>query len=440
MQDRHAKGMLERLAHWVEQFQPCFTRRSQRLGLAQYLDGLLGDSRRKSMRAMLARVTEPIHYQSFQHFLTHSPWDARIVWRRLLDCLPEHQGYLILDDTGFPKQGKHSVGVARQYCPPLGKIANCQIAVTAALWTKARAWLLAAELYLPEAWLDATHRARAGIPARVRFQEKWRMGLALVRRAVGAGLQLEAVLADAAYGDVTAFRNTLDRMKLLYGVGISSNLTVFQGSPRTVSPPAQPRGGRPRTRPVLASNVRSRRVSELARKLSPAAWRRVSWRNGTARAWKAEFVALRVTPAHDVRRGRMPPEVWLVCQRPCGARLATKYYFSNLPSTATLHQLVRLLHHRWAIEKQYQDLKSELGADDFEGRSYPGWNHHLVLCAIAYAFLQKERIRRRRSPPLTFPQARALVQATFTGLLLATRPQYLDKLIELRKLYLALRM
>ena len=182
--------------------------------------------------------------------------------------------------------------------------------------------------------------------------------------------------------------------------------------------------GRPRKRPLLHPKDRPLSVSALAKKLPRRAWRCVSWRNGKNRPWEAEFAAVRVTPAHEWRRGRIAEEVWLLCQRPVGAKAARKFYFLNLPPRARLSQLVRLAHQRWAVEQQYQNLKTELGLDHFEGRSYRGWKHHVVLCAVAYAFLQKERMRPRPGRTLTFPAAHAVVQEVFTGLLFLKHPRY----------------
>jgi len=417
-------AVLTRLTHWLDPFKACFGHRAQAISLRPYVEGLLSDSARKSMQAMLTRLTAPVPYQAFQHFITHAPWDAAVVWRRLLSGLPERQGVLVLDDTGFPKQGRHSVGVARQYSGTLGKIGNCQVAVTAALWTGVRAWLVGAELYLPRDWLTPERRAEAGLVGTLRFQEKWRLALTLLRRARAAGLRLDAVLADSAYGDVTAFRTAVERMQLRYAVGISSHLTVFPGRPRVVASSPSPRGGRPRKRPRLHPKDRPLSVSALAKKLPRRAWRCVSWRNGKNRPWEAEFAAMRVTPAHEWRRGRIAEEVWLLCQRPVGAKAARKFYFSNLPPRARLSQLVRLAHQRWAVEQQYQNLKTELGLDHFQGRSYRGWKHHVVLCAVAYAFLQKERMRPRPGRTLTFPAAHAVVQEVFTGLLFLKHPRY----------------
>jgi SRSO17 transposase len=408
----------------LEQFKSCFGHRAQLLSLRTYVQGVFSDSERKSMQAMLARVTEPVSYQAFQHFITHAPWDADRVWRRLRAVLPDRRGVLILDGTSFPKQGPSSVGVARQYCGALGKIANCQVAVTAALWTGVRAWCLGATLYLPEEWLTPRARQQARIPATARFQEKWRLALSLLRQARAARLTVTAVLADAEFGDVTAFRAALHRLRLPYALGISSHLTVFPTRPRTVAPLAN-RRGRPRTRVQMVTPLAAVAVRECAAHLPRTQWRRITWRNGTQPKRAARFAALRVTPAHEWRRGRLAPEVWWLCEEETGTKTRFKHYFVNLPATASLRALVGLAHQRWAIEQQYQELKSELGLDHFEGRSYPGWQHHVVLTAVAHAFIQRERMRPPRGAPLTFPAVRAIVQEIFTALLFAAKPRYM---------------
>jgi SRSO17 transposase len=434
--DRTATARIQRLIRWLEPFQRCFGHRAQRLALGTYVHGLFSDSDRKSMQAMLARVTNPITYQGFQHFITHAAWDADRIWRRLLEVFPERRGVLIIDGTSFPKQGTHSVGVARQYCGALGKIANCQVAVTAALWTGVRAWVTGALLYLPKPWLtDSDRRAVAHSPAGASFQEKWRQALTLIRRARAAGLQITAVLADAEFGDVTAFRRALHRWRLPYAVGISRHLTVFPGTPAVHVPPSG-RMGRPRSQLVLVHDTRPIAVRALALALPARAWRRVTWRNGTNRLWAARFAAVRVTPANDWRDRRLAPEIWLLCEQDLGATPRTKYFFVDLPASASMKQLVRLAHQRWAIEQQYQELKTELGFDHFEGRSYPGWQHHVVLTAVAYAFLQRERQRRGADESLTFPGIRAIVQEIFTALLLAQQPDYFKRIEELRQINL----
>jgi SRSO17 transposase len=432
---RNAPAWLERLSGWLEPFEVCFTHVAQRGAFRRYLVGLLSDSRRKSMSAMLERVTDPGTYQSFQHFITHAPWSADRVWRQLRTMIPEREGLLILDATSFPKQGVHSVGVARQYCGTLGKVANCQVAVTAALWTGGRAWMLGAALYLPETWLTPEARQRAQIPASMRFQEKWRQALTLLRQIRAAGFQLTAVLGDADFGDSATLRRTLHRLKLPYALGISSTLTVFRGTP-PVAIPLRKRPNAPHSRRLqVTDGSRPQAVRTIAAQLPRRAWRRVSWRNGTNRPWAAQFAALRVTPAHDWRARRLAPEVWLLLERDLGATPRTKAYFVALPPTASLRALVRLAHHRWAIEQQYQELKDELGLDHFEGRSFVGWHRHVVLTALAYAWLQHERQRPGARLP-SLPVARAVITEILTAHFFVTRPHYLRTMVKLAEINL----
>ncbi len=310
-------GQLRRLMRWLEAFKACFGHRAQELALRRYVQGLLSDSPRKSMEAMLARGTDPGGYQAFQHFITDAPWSADGVWRCLRAVLPEREGLVIFAGTSFPKPGTSSVGVARQYCGAVGKVANGQVAVTAALWTGLRAYLLGAALYVPEAWLTDAARDRARLPRGVRLQAKWRQALTLLRQVRASGLTGTGVLADAEFGDTGLFRAMWHRLRLPYAVGISSSQTVFLGRPRL----GHRRGGRlgrPRTRPDLAAGVRAYTVAQAA-KAQPR-WRPISWRNRRGgRRWTVQCVALRVTPAHDWRDRRLAPEVWLLAERDTGA-------------------------------------------------------------------------------------------------------------------------
>jgi SRSO17 transposase len=438
--DEASWAMLRRLTRWLDQFKGCFGHQAQRVSLREYLHGLLGDSPRKSMQAMLARVTEPRSYQAFQHFITHAPWEAACVWRQLLARLPERRGVLILDDTAFLKQGAASVGVARQYASQRHHITNCQVAVTAALWTGRRGWLVGADLYLPEPWLTPERRAHARIPARRTFEEKWRVALRLIRRVRAAGVTITAVVADAGYGNMAALRTAIDRLRLPYVVGIASDITAFRGTPE-VQPPARHRGaGRPGRRPRVAPGTRWYTVAELAAALPASAWRRVTWRNGCQPSLQAEFAAIRVTPVVYWRQHAELHEVWLLCERRDRHGPVQRYYFSNLPATTPVARLARVAHCRWAVEQQYRELKTDLGIDHFQGRSYPGWQHHVVLTALAYAFLQTERMRRAAGPPMTLPQVRAIAQEVFTALILITRPRYYAALERARRHYMQLRI
>jgi SRSO17 transposase len=429
--DRTATTWLKRLLVWLELFEQDFSRQSQRGALRRYVTGLLSDSRRKSMEAMWARLSDPGTYQAFQHFITHAPWDAEVLWKRLRARVPERTGVLILDGTSFPKQGTASVGVARQYCGARGKVANCQTAVTVALWTGTRAWLLGATLYLPEEWLTPGPRAQAQIPTAVRFAPKWQLALTLLRQVRAAGFTLTAVVGDAEFGDNATLRRTLHRAQLPYALGVSSDLKVFLGTPRLESPPPLVGKGRPRTRRLLPSDTQTVEARVWAARQTPRQWRLVSWRNGTNPPWRARFCAVRVTPAHDWRDRRLAPEVWLLCERDLGATPKTKYYLVDLPSTAALRVVVRLAHQRWAIEQQYQELKDEIGLDHFEGRSLPGWQRHVVLTAIAYSFLQIER-RRRGQTHLTLPRVRAVIQEVLTAHFFMTQPHYLKWMLKLK--------
>jgi SRSO17 transposase len=428
-----APAWLDRLSAWLEPFEVCFTHVAQRGAFRRYLLGLLSDSRRKSMSAMLERVHDAGTYQAFQHFITDAPWSADVVWRHLRATLPDRTGVLILDGTSFPKQGTHSVGVGRQYCGALGKIANCQTAVTVALWTGARAWVLGATLYLPEAWLTPAQRTRARIPAAVHGQPKWQLALTLLRQVRASGITVTAVLGDAEFGECATLRHALHRAQLPYALGVSSTLRVFVGTPATVPPPTRPGTGRPRTRPTLAPGVTALEARTWAAAQPAPAWRVVSWRNGTQPAWRARFCATRVTPAHDWRDRRLAPEVWLLCERALSGGDRTKYYLVHLPATASLRTLVRLTHQRWAIEQQYQELKDELGLDHFEGRTLPGWQRHVVLTALAYAWLQTERRRRGARAP-SLPVVRAVITEILTAHFFVSRPHYLRTMQKLAEI------
>jgi SRSO17 transposase len=438
--DKCEWALLRRLTRWLDQFRDCFGHQAQRVSLREYLHGLLSDSPRKSMQAMLARVTEPRSYQAFQHFITDAPWDAARLWRRVLALLPERRGVLILDDTAFLKRGTESVGVATQYASRRHHITTCQVAVTAALWTGVRSWFVGAELYLPRAWLTPERRAQARIPAPRRFDEKWRLALHLVRRVRAAGIVLDAVVADAGYGDNAALRMALDRMGLAYVLGIASDTTVFRGMP-VLATPARRRGpGRPSRGPRVAPGTPVFAVAALAATLPKTAWHRVRWRHGTNPRLQAYFAAVRVTPVVYWRQYRERHEVWLLCERRGPSGPVHRYYFSNVPPQTPLGRIARLAHCRWAVEQQYRELKTNLGIDHFEGRTYPGWHHHIVLTAVAHAFLQQERLRAGADAGLTLPQVRAIAQEIFTALILITRPRYYASLERARLQYMELRI
>jgi SRSO17 transposase len=254
-------------------------------------------------------------------------------------------------------------------------------------------------------------RARAKIPTTVRFQEKWRLALTLLRQARAAGFQITAVLGDAEFGDNRTLRQYLHRSGLAYALGVSSTLTVS-----------------------CAGGAQIASVRALAAQLPRRAWRVISWRNGANRPWKAHFAAVRATPVARWPH-RQAPEIWVLFERDLGTTPRVKTYFVALPPTASLRALVRLAHHRWAIEQQYQELKDELGLDHFEGRSWPGWNRHVLLTALAYTWLQHERRRAGARLP-TLPIARAVITEVLTAHLFVTHPHYLETMMKLKNFHL----
>jgi SRSO17 transposase len=305
-------------------------------------------------------------------------------------------GYLIIDDTGFPKQGTRSVGVARQYTGTLGKVASCQVAVTLQLATDREVAGLDARLYLPQAWtLDRPRCDQAGVPTDMSYEPKWQLALAMLRRAHLHGFR-GPVLADSLFGTVTAFREHLAADGWTYCVGIDSTLKVIAADADLGRVPKPSGRGRPPSRPrKVRAGAKSPAVKQWA--LDHAAdFRHVTWREGTKGKMSSRFAAWRVRPAHKLSAGKEPlSPCWLLAEWPQDAPHPTKYFFSNLPVATSLKRLVATAKSRWWIEHSYRELKDELGLDHFEGRSWRGWHHHVVLVLLAYAFLQD--VRRRRT-------------------------------------------
>jgi SRSO17 transposase len=316
----------------------------------------------------------------------------------------------------------------------LGKIGNCQVAVTAELWTGVHAWLVGAQLYLPATSLTPGQRSRGRIPSTVGFQEKWRQALTLLRQVRASGITVTAVVADAEFGDCAALRRALHRLRLPYALGVSADTVVFPGVPTPRPPTPRVGKGRPRKRGVLPADTPRVAAEDWATQQAAYAWRLVRWRNGTNPPWQAQFLRPWVTPAHDWRaHRRVAPPVWLLIERDLGATPRLKCYLVHLPATASWQAMVHLAHQPWGIEQQYQELKDEVGLDHFEGRSFHGWHRHVALTAVAYAFLQRERVRRRRHP-LTFPQARAVVTGILTAYYFLTHRRQLNMLIKLAEI------
>ena len=393
------------LGHYLDAVLPDLGRQGRRSWAELYLRGLLLDGRRKSAGAMaqrLQRIDRTAHdyEQGLQQFLSQSPWDERAVRDQLARHVAQTlggEGLLILDDTGFPKQGTHSVGVERQYSGTLGKVGNCQIGVTLQFATKREVVCLDADLYLPEdSWGNNSQRLQAaGVPEGIGYRPKWQMGLTLLARAKAHGFH-GVVLTDSAYGDVTEFRQALDAEGWRYCVGIEKTLKVIAADADLGEVPPYPGRGRPPSRPEqVRPGATSASVLEWAQSRA-GEFRKVTWREGSKGKLSSRFAAWRVRPAHKLSAGQEPlAPCWLLVEWPEGEAAPTKYFFSNLPEATSLRQLVRTAKGRWWVEHSYKELKDELGLDHFEGRSWRGWQHHVTLVMLAYAFLVLQRRRGR---------------------------------------------
>ena len=372
-------------------------RRERRHWGSVYVRGLLLDGERKSIEPMVARLPEG-NVQAMQQLIGQSPWAWAPVWQRLAQRMTAElapEPVWVIDDTGFPKQGRHSVGVERQYSGTLGKTANCQVAVSLHQAGGEESTVLGWRLYLPQSWTgDAERRAEAGIPETVEFRTKWQLALELIDEARAWDLRPGVVLADAGYGEVTEFREELEVRKLAYAVGIPSSLGVWTQAPRRHK--LKPRG---RGRPPTAYHYGEQRpssVREVAQKAR--GWKQVRWREGTKGWIESRFYACRVQPSHGFNEGQPPhQEVWLLVEWPQDEKDPTGYFLCDLPEHYALRRLVRISKGRWKVEQDYQQLKEELGLDHYEGRKWTGWHHHVTLAMLAHAFLTLERLRLKKN-------------------------------------------
>jgi SRSO17 transposase len=354
------------------------------------------------MAARLAPNDVRRMHQSLHHLVADAPWNDEEMLaevRRYVLPTMQKQGPVvawIVDDTGFPKQGKHSVGVARQYCGQIGKHDNCQAAVSLSVSTWSSSLPIAWRLYLPEVWCqDAARCQQAGVPEGIEFQTKPEIALQQIRTAVEQKIVVGVVLADAGYGNGTPFRTALTQLGLTYMVGIESSTTVWEPGQQPL--PAQLRKpGRGATPKRLQRNADHQPISvkQLALGLPSSAWKNIAWRPGSQEALRSRFAAVRVRPAHRDEKRTVPhPEEWLLIEWPKKESEPTKYWLSTLPEKTSLKSLVKIAKHRWIIERDYEELKQELGLGHYEGRSWRGFHHHATLCIAAYGFLISERTR-----------------------------------------------
>jgi SRSO17 transposase len=361
-----------------------------------YVRGLIEHGGRKSLQPTLFRLGEDgARYESVQQFLADSPWEPTLLVRACAERVAPALGVLawIVDDTGVKKDGSHSPGVKRQWSGTLGKIDNCQVSVSlhavGARGTLPLCW----RLYLPEEWCDDLPRRRkAKIPDSVSFQTKPELAASLAEQAAGWRIPQAPILADAAYGDDSAFRTGLAAGELEYLLAVSPNVAVFGPETSFAVPARKGATGRPRT--VARPDRKQESVRALAERLPAEAWRTLPCRTTPAgEELESRFAFVRVTAAHPVLRDHLPPRwEWLIVEWPEGAKAPSDYWLSNLPEDTSPERLARLARLRWTIELDYRQLKGELGLDHYEGRSYLGFHHHTALVTCAHAFLTLERL------------------------------------------------
>jgi SRSO17 transposase len=394
----------KRFAAYIEGLATAAGHEDRQVPLKNYCKGLLLPGERKSIEPMAARLdpdnVQPMR-QSLHHLVAKAPWNDDIlleeVRSRVLPTMEKHGPVVawIVDDTGFPKKGKHSVGVARQYCGQVGKQDNCRVAVSLSVATWSSSLPIGYRLYLPKEWAeDGERREKTEVPVEVGFQTKPEIALEQIRAAVTANVPRGVVLGDAAYGINTEFRDELSRLGLQYVMGIQSSMTVWEPGKQPL--PAGPQGktGRPPRLLQRTADHQPVSVKQLAMSLHSTAFKEVTWREGAGRKLESRFAAVRVRPAHrDYWKAEPHAEEWLLIEWPRGETEPTKYWISTLPADTKLKALIKMAKHRWIIERDYEELKQELGLGHFEGRNWRGFHHHATLCIAAYGFLVAERNR-----------------------------------------------
>jgi SRSO17 transposase len=378
MERQRADESVERFSAYLDELASVIGHAARVRPMRDYCTGLLLSCERKSVEP-IAAATAPAQasakHQSLLHFLAQGEWSDAAVLGKVRDLvLPqiERHGPIeawVVDDTGFPKYGSHSVGVSHQYCGQVGKQTNCQVAVSLSLANHHASLPVAYQLYLPEKWAnDAERRKKAGVPDDIEFTTKPKMALRQIEWACETELPRAPVLMDAGYGHDLSLRKRLTELRLSYSVGIRGNTLVC--------------GTAPKAEPMAAA--------ELAMSLPKRGWRKIKWRDGTNTPLSSRFQRVRVRAAGEGTTGDEPEE-WLLIEWPEGAKEPTKFWLSTLPEDMHLGRMVDITMMRWRIERDYHDLKQEVGLGHFEGRSWRGFHHHATMCIAAYGFLISEK-------------------------------------------------
>jgi len=368
----------------------------------EYIRGLLMDGERKSIEPLARRLPDG-NIQALQQFVNQSPWSHKEIRASLArkvegEFIPE--AYWIIDDVSFPKKGKHSVGVARQYCGALGKIANCQVAVTLDLGTEEASTPLNWALYLPEEWIsDPLRRKKARISENTTFKTKLELALELIDEVRDWGLKDRLVLADSTYGDSYEFRQGLRQRELNYIVQVEGGLMAWTEDPHPSEPPMKKGGKVPRKRLYAAELPPAQSLRQIAKDLPFTRWKKITWREGTKGPLRSRFARMKVWLANGLLQGKtmkVEPEELLI-EWPEGSEEPLKFWLSSLPLNTSWRNLVRRAKGRFRIEQDYREMKMEVGLDHFEGRSWQGWHHHVTLVALAYSFLMLERLGNKKN-------------------------------------------
>lgn len=411
MDDEQVTALRLELEDFVGEVFASLPRKDQRAKGVLYLRGLMLDGRRKSIQPMAERLG--IEHQQLQQFTASSTWAVEPVRRRIAGLAVEaiSPEAWVIDDTGFAKEGSSSPGVVRQYSGTLGKIGNCQVAVSLHAATDAASCPLNWRLYLPEAWdgdcaetneaaeVAQARRVRAGIPETIRHHTKWEQSLEMIDELATWGHRPPAVVADAGYGDTTAFRLGLAERGINYVVAVKSTTTAHLATATPQPPERTSAKGRP---PLPQYPDPALSLKALALAAGRKSLRRAIWRHGTKKrpgnttaTMKSRFLAIRIRPANrdiPLNEDRTLPEAWLLAEWPAHEPAPTDYWISDLPAHTPLKILVRLAKMRWRIEHDYRELKTGLGLDHFEGRSFNGFHRHLTLVTAAHLFITRKRL------------------------------------------------
>jgi SRSO17 transposase len=410
---RDIEALVPDLAAYAGQFLACFNRKDQGLWAHRYLQGLMSDHPRKSIEPIALAHGFPI--RTMQAFISESPWAIAPLLHHhqqlVAQTLGEVDGVLLVDESGMPKQGQHSVGVAPQYCGALGKVATCQVGVFVGYASRKGYTLLDGQLFVPECWFDDTHAAlrdAVGLPPNLTFQTKPQLAVQVVRGIVERQtVPARWLAADALYGDSPAFRDDVAAMGLWYFTEVACSSLIWRRHPALIIPAWSGKGRKPTKQRLKTPGNRPYRVDELLARLPKTAWVRGTIKEGAKGPIVCDFAFVRVS---ECRQGLPGPRLWLIIRRNVADPSEVKFYFSNAPEEIEVLSLVRMSGMRWPIELTFEVGKDELGMDQYETRSWIGWHHHMTLVMLAHHFLVWIRVRwKERAPALTLAQVRLLL-------------------------------